>query len=266
MVCLTIIGVGSMGSALLKGLTSLLPSSQKEGDFVFQAVHPRPIEGPVLWSPDFTALPHDPDILIFSVKPQVLEKILLTYKPWIPKKCLVVSVAAGKSLSFFQSVLGESHPVIRAMPNLAVSIGKGLMGFVANSAVQETHRALFYRVFEPLGQLCDLKQEEEMGLFTVLAGSAPAFVYAFLEALEKAAQERGFSAVCASSLVAKMAEGAMSLLSQEATSFGALRTRITSPQGVTAAGLQTLWQGGLDTLVSQAVEKALQRNQELGGE
>jgi pyrroline-5-carboxylate reductase len=258
-----------MGGALLEGWLSALESPQ----WHLQVVHPRPPEKylesalkkfPSLsWEQDFLSLPQDPDLLVFAVKPQVVEKVVRSYQSWIPASCLVVSVAAGKTFSFFQSILGDKTPLIRAMPNLAVAVGKGLVGMCKNSAVTPLHQNLFEDAFKGLGTLYSMDEEKEMDLFTLVGGSGPAFLYAFMEALEEAAHKLGMSPLRTPPLLQAMGEGAMAFLSHSGLSMAEAREKITSPQGVTEAGLKSLIQSGLEKMVLQAAQAALHRTEEL---
>jgi pyrroline-5-carboxylate reductase len=171
-------------------------------------------------------------------------------------------VAAGIRAADLAQVFA-ARPIARVMPSLAASIGQG------SAAVWSADPALKWEVqvlFAPLGVVVALDDEDQMHAATAAGGSAPAYLYAFIEALEAAAIEAGLEAQAAAGLVRGTITGAAALLRDSGQDPAALRRRVTSPGGTTEAALKVLLaKPGFRSLMSKAVSAAIARSRELAG-
>jgi pyrroline-5-carboxylate reductase len=149
------------------------------------------------------------------------------------------------------------------MPTTAAAIGQGTASlYAADPAALARAHALF----EPLGTVVDLNDEALMHAATAVSGSAPAYLYAFIEALEAAGTQAGLSQAEARRLARSTLTGAAALLARTGEDPAELRRQVTSPGGTTAAALEVLMgEGGLPDLLRNAVAAAARRSQELGG-
>lgn len=207
------------------------------------------------------------DVLVLAVKPQLMPTVasglaatLATTTP------LVISVAAGIRQEALGRWLDYTGPVVRCMPNTPALIQCGMSGLHANAAVSAEQRALAETVIGATGMVVWIEEEDQMDLVTAISGSGPAYYFAFMEALEKAAVARGLPAATARQLVLGTALGAARMANESADDPATLRTNVTSKGGTTAAALEAFEQGGLSALVDAAVEAARQRSVELGDE
>lgn len=262
---LLVIGFGNMGRALASGWLSSLAGVN------IRAVDPyaQPMERVHLHT-DMSELPSTftPDAVILAVKPQQMQQVLplLAAQPWIGS-ALVLSIAAGTRIASFEAVLGQSQPVIRAMPNTPALIGQGMTGLVANRAATAQHRQRAERLMQSVGKTLWLDGESQMDAYTALAGSGPAYLFYFIECLTDAGVAEGLSPqVARASAIQTMLGGAM-LAAESTDDVATLRERVTSPGGTTAAALEVFMSasGGMAQLVRTAIARATERGKALGG-
>lgn len=256
---LVLVGCGGMGSALLKGWLTLPECHFK--NFWVVAPHREKVEPfledpRVQWflSPD--QLPDHPDVIVFAVKPFILEQILSAYQSF---QSLFISVAAGKPLSFYPS----HQSIVRVMPNIPVNIHQGVIGLLPPPELPEDKMTLLKACFQDLGLCLWLTSDDEIDKLTAISGSGPAYVYYMIEALVKAAESLGFEKKAALSIALTTFRGASNYAHSSNQSPEALRKQVTSPQGTTFEALKVLETGNLYTLINEAVMAAYKRAREL---
>lgn len=257
------LGAGRMGGAMIEGWRGA-------GAFPPESLILRePAPGPVALAVEAAGArlnPHDRVLaeartVVLAVKPQVWREVAVEVAPWLNPGAVVVSIAAGVRLADLSREFG-GRCVARVMPTTAAAIGQGTASVYADEAEARLRaRALF----EPLGRVVDLTDEAQMHAATAVSGSAPAYLYAFLEALEAAGERAGLSAEAASELARSTIAGAAALLARSGESPAELRRQVTSPGGTTEAALKVLMgEQGLGPLLDAAVTQAARRSQELG--
>lgn len=255
---LALVGCGGIGSALLKGwLTSPHSASSFEAFWVVnphrEKVDPFLSDKRVKWFSTPQELPHTPDVIVFAVKPLILEEVLSHY---ISFDSFIISVATGKPLSVYEKIF-TSQPILRAMPNTPVALHKGVIGLLANTPLKPEHKALVETCFKNLGICLWVKSDDELDKITALSGSGPGYVFYMMEALAQSAESLGFQKETAMTLAIHTFLGAScSALDQDPK---VLRERVTSPQGTTAAALKVLETGEFYTLIEKAVHAAYTR-------
>lgn len=208
------------------------------------------------------------DVVVLAVKPQQfkiaaneLEQVLKNFST--PPLC--ISVAAGIRSSDMVNWLGHSR-IIRAMPNTPALIGEGMTGLFANSKVNATDRQLASDICAAVGKVVWVELEKQMDDITAVSGSGPAYVFAFLEALEKSAMAQGLTQEQARLLAIQTLQGAAKLAANSSESPATLRERVTSKGGTTFAALQVLEQSDWSAIMMKAVAAASQRSTEMGQE
>ncbi len=262
---LTLVGCGNMGSAMLKGW---LRNKELSGEITIISPRKQPVE-PYLqdprcrWAPSPEGL-EAPDLLAFAVKPQILSEILPLYKYLTAPDTLILSVAAGKPLSFYKAYF-NSLPFIRLMPNTPATVGKGIILAVPNETVSPDHRKTASLLLSPLGSLHWLRDETLFDDYSALTGSGPAFVFAFVEALAEAACEMGLDPSLSAQLAEELVVGSAAYLDSSSKSALELRQEVTSPKGMTEAGLAHLIsKGQLKNFLKATLKAAAERARELG--
>lgn len=265
---LALVGCGAMGSALLKGWLTLSNSEQSFENFWIVTPHRESVEPfledpRVRWFSSPEHLPQTPEIIVFAVKPLLLEGILPSYKVF---DSLMISVVTGKSIAFYEKFLSSSHLIIRAMPNIPVAIHKGVIGLFTHACLKTKHKTFISTCFHTLGFCTWLQSEDEIDKITALSGSGPAYVYYFIESFTHSAESLGFTKEVAARLALHTFWGASSYAHDLDESPEIVRQRVTSSKGTTAAALEILTTGHLDQLIDTAVKAAYTRAKEIGYE
>ncbi len=200
--------------------------------------------------------------VLLAVKPQVWKAAAAEYEPLLAPDAVIVSIAAGIGAGPIGEAFG-GRPVARVMPTTGAAIG---MGTASIYAASEVARARAHALFAPVGRVVDLDDEALMHAATAVSGSAPAYLYAFIEALETAGAKTGLTPDAARALARSTITGAAALLAQSGEDPAELRRQVTSPGGTTQAALEVLMgDAGFADLLDRAVAAAVARSKELGG-
>lgn len=254
------IGYGNMAKAIARGLN-------KQGSCHISAAAPSLTAGinneHISTHYDNKEQAKNADIIILAVKPAQMSTVLHDINPVILPNCLLISVAAGLSLSWFAKRCRPHQPLIRTMPNTPAAISLGATPMIANQYTNPEQKAKAELIFSQIGLTAWAKNEAEMDVFTALSGSGPAYVFLFVEALVDAAVSLGLEPCIAKAFALQTAAGAIKLAEKSDLSLSQLRTKVTSPGGTTAAALNEL-HGQLDALILKAMEAAKRRSHELG--
>ncbi|WP_337268942.1 pyrroline-5-carboxylate reductase [Oryzifoliimicrobium ureilyticus] len=262
---IVLVGAGNMGGAMLSGW---LKSGVAGGSVI--VVDPAPSATIMqtineAGASHMTALPEDfkANILFLAVKPQIMEAALSPLKSAVGPDTVVVSVAAGKTISFMESHLGDAA-MVRAMPNTPAMVGRGVTGAFANSRVSSAQRQSVHSLLSVSGPVEWLQAESEIDAVTALSGSGPAYVFYLVECMAEAGRKLGLPADLAMRLARETVAGAGELLHQSPDGATKLRQNVTSPGGTTAAALSVLMSDeGMQPLFDKALAAARQRAEEL---
>lgn len=260
-----LVGCGAMGSALLRGWTTLSDFPARFEKIWVIAPH-RESVAPffpnvrVQWIASPDELEKSPDVIFFALKPSVLEAVLPAYAPY---QSLFVSVATGKPLSFYQELLPSAAGIIRAMPNTPVSVHQGVIGLLTHATLTATHQGMLRTCLQDLGFCLWVASDNELDKLTAISGSGPAYVFAMMEALAEGAKSLGFHEETATMLSLQTFLGAATYAQQSKESPAQLREQVTSPQGTTAKALKVFEAAGLGNIFQMAVRAAYERAKEL---
>jgi pyrroline-5-carboxylate reductase len=211
---------------------------------------------------DNVAVASQADILVLSVKPQVMTKVLDQVGPHIRPHALVVSIAAGVPIAAIEARLPQAR-VIRTMPNTPALVRAGATAIAAGGHATPDDLNAARRIFDSVGTTVVL-DESQMDAVTGLSGSGPAYIFLIIEALSDAGVKVGLSRHVAQALAAQTVLGSARMLIETNEHPGRLKDMVTSPGGTAIAGLHTLEAGGLRTTLMNAVEAATRRSRELG--
>ncbi len=206
------------------------------------------------------------EIVVLAVKPQVLQNVALQLAPEIQaRQPLVISIAAGVREPDLRRWLGGgSLALVRTMPNTPALVGSAASALFANAFVSEERRQLAESLLRAVGVTVWVDDESLLDAVTALSGSGPAYFFLVMEALERAGLDLGLDADNARLLTLQTAFGAAKMALESVESPATLRVRVTSPGGTTERALAILREGGIETLLAQALEAARQRAHELG--
>lgn len=204
------------------------------------------------------------DVIVLAVKPQIVMGLLGDLTKLISSETVFISIITGKTLQTLQDGLQKPAAIVRAMPNTPALIGQGMTACIANDNVSKAQKEIVTELLSAVGELIWLTDEDQMHAVTALSGSGPAYIFAMIEAMQKAGEANGLSADLALMLALKTMQGAGQLAMQSDKPPAELRQQVTSPNGTTAAALGVL-QGdnALDKLVTAAITAADRRSREL---
>ena len=202
------------------------------------------------------------DIIVLSVKPQMMANILDEITVVVQPTQKVISIAAGITTKFIESKLTKEIPVIRVMPNTPALIGHGMTGICAGKYAQTEDMELARAIFEAVGKVVVVK-EEQMDAVTALSGCGPAYVFTIVEVLTEAGVSLGLPEEISLTLAIETMEGAAKMLKETNEHPTILRNKVTSPGGATIAALNVLEEKGFREIFIQAVTAAAKRSKEL---
>ena len=259
------IGVGNMAEALVKGLLAaglVAPSAVYGSDpRKVRCDELRATYGMHIGTSNLDVLAAD--IVVLSVKPQIIAKVCSEIAPHLRPGTLVVSVAAGTPVSAIEAILPAGTHVVRTMPNTPALVGAGATAIAAGTHATDDDVELARRMFAAVG-LAVVLDESQLDAVTGLSGSGPAYVFLIIEALSDAGVKMGLSRYNAQALAAQTLLGSAKLLIDTGEHPGKLKDMVTSPGGTAIAGLHTLEAGGLRTTLIDAVQAATERSRVLG--
>ncbi len=205
------------------------------------------------------------DFIFLGVKPQAMSDVLKEIAPALSNRgdrFVLVTMAAGLKMSFFDEVLGTAYPIIRIMPNTPVSVGKGMVVYTHNKNVFMDEIGEFTSALRFAGRL-DKIDEKLIDAAAALSGCGPAFIYMFAESLSDAAVEGGLPRNKANEYAAQTLLGAAEMLLASGKHAGELKDAVCSPNGTTIAGVHALEEKGFRGTVMSAVKAALDKTKML---
>ncbi len=262
---LGIVGCGNMGEALLKGW--IAAGTAAPADIWASAPHQERLDElkhyGVHLTRDNREVAQAASVVIFAVKPQILDGVLEQCAALIDAAKLSISVAAGVPISAIARRLRPPARVVRAMPNVAALVGASATGLAAGGHATAEDLETATALFDAVGKTA-VVEEALLDAVTGLSGSGPAYVFLVIEALSDAGVKVGLSRHIAQDLAAQTVLGSAKLLLETKLHPGQLKDMVTSPGGTAIAGLHTLEAGGLRTTLIDAVEAATRRARELG--
>ncbi|MGL5249771.1 MAG: pyrroline-5-carboxylate reductase [Enterovibrio sp.] len=204
------------------------------------------------------------DIVVLGVKPQDMAALLQSLPQVEWEKKLVISIAAGITCDNLSKLAAAQLNIVRAMPNTPAMIGEAMSGLYAAPALAPNYRQFASELFSAVGKVCWVEQEADINVIIAAAGSAPAYFFLFMQAMQEEAQRLGMSEQDARQLVQQAALGAAALAkTQPESSFAKLREQVTSKGGTTAAAIAVFEKANLQQTVAQAMQAAILRAQEM---
>ena len=262
---LAIIGGGRMGEAIAAGL--LASGTLKAGEVV--VAEPNRSRRDVFSAhgiacvADGDLVVGDAEIVLFAVKPQVIDAVVAHMADDIAPGTLIVSIAVGVTTARLESLLPAGTAVVRVMPNTPTMAGAGMAaisgGTEATPAQMERVRVLFDSVGEAI-----VIAEHFQDAAAAISGSGPAYVAMFIDALARAGVRQGLPRAIAQQLAIQTVKGTALLLETSGMHPEELVDGVTSPGGTTIAAVEALEAGGMRTAIASAVAAAVQRAKELG--
>ena len=268
--CLLLVGAGKMGSAMLEGWIArgLSPKRvaviEPQPGKAVKALARRGLALNPKTGPKAKAEPAA--AIVIAVKPQTAPQAVPALGLHVGKSTLVLSIMAGRTISFLERSLPGGTAIVRAMPNTPAAIGRGISVAAPNSKVSPRQRKLATDLLAAIGKVEWVADEALLDPVTALSGSGPAYVFLLSEAMTKAGIAAGLPAELAARLARETVAGSGELLHRSELDAATLRQNVTSPGGTTDAALEVLMgPGGFDELLTRAIAAATRRSRELAG-
>ena len=260
----SLIGVGKMGEAILKGL---LPSVKKGQitltGYEISPERKREIEEkyrlPLAYTLEESIT--DAQVILIAVKPQQMKELLAQMGSKTSNR-LLISIAAGIPSDFIQARVAPGTRIVRVMPNTPALIGEGALAYSLGPNTTEEDRETVRKLLTSLGTLVEVP-EKLMDAVTALSGSGPAYVFLFLQALCDAGVKVGLPRDLAHTLALKTMTGSLKLIEELQEHPARMIEMVTSPGGTTIAALHTMERAGFKGIIMDSVEAAACRSQEL---
>jgi pyrroline-5-carboxylate reductase len=205
------------------------------------------------------------EVVVLAVKPQQMHEIAEKLAPYLNKQ-VVISIAAGIRVLDLSKWLHNYSTIIRTMPNMPALINLGITGMYATPEVSSEQRAIADDMLSTVGKTVWLENEALLDSLTAISGSGPAYVFYFIEVMQKAAQEMGLSREQGRELALTTFLGASQLAVESDESVETLRKRVTSKGGTTYAAINSMEQSGVGEAIVTAIKAASERARELGNE
>ena len=261
--CIGFIGVGVMGSSIIK---SLLMKSITSDQICIADKSPEKLEQIKsqyqVKVKEISTIAESCNVIFLAVKPQDLADVLTELKQTIQPETVVISIAAGKTIKFIEDQLQTNNPVIRAMPNTPAQIGKGISAIAVGAKASSDDLKIAMELFSTTGEVV-VVSEDKIDAVTALSGSGPAYFFYFIEAMVKAGVELGLTDEIATKLAIETISGSAAMLKESNLDAATLRKNVTSPKGTTAAALEVFSNSDLENIILKAMSAAKNRAQEL---
>jgi pyrroline-5-carboxylate reductase len=266
---LLLIGCGKMGGALLRGwlkrgidprLVHVVDIDPIGLDDVASAGIA------IVKNPDSLPAGLKPAILLLAIKPQFMDEALPAYRRHVGPDTLILSIAAGKTIAYFQRVFGVGARIVRAMPNTPAAIGRGMTVICRAGNLPRDAFDLCGRLMAAVGEVAFVEAEDLLNPVTAVSGGGPAYVFLLIECLAEAGRQSGLPADLAMRLARATVSGAGELARLSPESAAQLRQAVTSPKGTTLEALNVLMaEDGMQGLMIRAIAAATKRSRDLAG-
>lgn len=203
------------------------------------------------------------DILFFAVKPLFLPQVMEEIKDVLREETVIISIVAGKSIAFMEEGLGgDKRKIIRCMPNTPALVGEGCTGICANENVSEAQLQQGLELLESFG-MAQVVEERLMDAVVGVSGSAPAYVFLFIEAMADAAVAAGMPRNQAYTFAAQTVLGSAKMVLETGKHPGELKDMVCSPGGTTIEAVKVLERKGLRAAVMDAMDACIEKSKNL---
>lgn len=259
------IGAGNMASALIKGIVGsgiCRPDTISVSDKSEEALERISSRFNVTRSTN-SGIVSRCDVVILAVKPQKTAEVFKELSGSFREDQILISIAAGVSISRLRTLAGLDMPIIRVMPNTPALIQMGMSALARNERVGAEALAAAKVIFDSVGETLEV-EETLMDAVTAVSGSGPGYIFRIMEAMVAAGNSVGLDSDMSLRLVVQTFLGASHLAKESDKPLSVLRRMVTSPGGTTAAGLSIFDELGLEEMTKKAITAARDRSLELG--
>ncbi|AMD95483.1 pyrroline-5-carboxylate reductase [Leptotrichia sp. oral taxon 847] len=262
------IGTGNMGSSIIKGILSS-KFEKNENINIFDLdkdkVNNLVKEYGVNAVNSEKELAENSDIIVLSVKPHIIPVVLKNLSENVKKDTIILTIAAGISISVIENALGEDKKVVRTMPNTPAQVLSGMTAVTFNKNIENSEKEIIFNFLNSFGKSVEI-EEKLMHAYTGISGSLPAYVYMFMEALADGGVLCGMPRDKAYKIVAQAVAGSAKMLLETGKHPGQLKDEVCSPAGTTIEAVRVLENGNFRGNVIGAVVACTEKSKEMAGE
>ena len=262
------IGTGNMGSSIIKGILSS-KFEENENINIFDLdkdkVNNLVKEYGINAVNSEKELAKNCDIIVLSVKPHIIPIVLKNLSGNVKKDTIILTIAAGISISVIENALGEDKKVVRTMPNTPAQVLSGMTAVTFNKNIENSEKEIIFKLLNSFGKSVEI-EEKLMHTYTGISGSLPAYVYMFMEALADGGVLCGMPRNKAYEIVAQTVAGSAKMLLETGKHPGQLKDEVCSPAGTTIEAVRVLENGNFRGNVIEAVAACTEKSKEMAGE
>lgn len=262
------IGTGNMGSSIIKGILSS-KFEENENINIFDLdkdkVNNLVKEYGINAVNSEKELAKNCDIIVLSVKPHIIPVVLKNLSENVKKDTIILTIAAGISISVIENALGEDKKVVRTMPNTPAQVLSGMTAVTFNKNIENSEKEIIFNFLNSFGKSVEI-EEKLMHAYTGISGSLPAYVYMFMEALADGGVLCGMPRDKAYKIVAQAVAGSAKMLLETGKHPGQLKDEVCSPAGTTIEAVRVLENGNFRGNVIEAVVACTEKSKEMAGE
>lgn len=262
---ITFIGGGNMASAIIGGILGAHLAAKEQitatakTEQTLASLNER---FGIRTSLDNEAAAQNADIVFLAVKPYLFPEVIAQIKNAVKKDTLIVSIAAGQTITAIESMFGKEIKLVRAMPNTPALVGEAMSAVCVNPNITEEELALIVSIFNSFGK-CEIIAESMMDAVIGVSGSSPAYVYMFIEAMADAAVADGMPRAQAYKFAAQSVLGSAKMVLETGRHPGELKDNVCSPGGTTIEAVAVLEQQGLRNAVITAQRACVQKSRDM---
>lgn len=260
------IGIGNMGTAILTGLLNTKTADAQNiicTDIDTAKLNALASQYGIQTCTEAYEAVQKADIVLLAVKPQILKDIMSKTMDFFNREKLIITIAAGIPLTYFEVLTQKPLRLVRAMPNIAATVNATATALYAGEHTDKSDLEIAEALFNTIGEVISVADEKLMDAVTGLSGSGPAFIFIVAEAMADAGVKLGLNRAQASTLANQTILGAARMLLETGLHPGALKDMVTSPAGTTIAGVAAMENHGVRAGIIAAVEAAALRSKEL---
>lgn len=259
------IGLGNMAGAMIGGIikNGVLPKENIIGaDAFYNAVTNAEEKFGIIGKKSNIEVTKEADIIVLSIKPQFYRDVIREIADTIQKEQIVITIAPGKSLAWLTEQFGKEVKLVRCMPNTPALVGEGCTGFCHNDLVMMENVQTVLSILNSFGKAI-LVPEKMMDVVVGVSGSAPAYVFMFIEAMADEAVAQGMTRSQAYEFAAQAVMGSAKMVLETGKHPGELKDMVCSPGGTTIQAVKVLEEMGFRAAVMDAVEACIDKSRML---
>ncbi|QIQ21872.1 pyrroline-5-carboxylate reductase [Zophobihabitans entericus] len=259
------IGSGNMGTAIIKGLVSSKVAKASQisvFDIQLDKVKALSKEIGINAVESQDKIMDVADIIFLAVKPNIMGKVLSDIKAKLTKKSILVSIAAGVTIDTIEKVIGKGYKIVRIMPNTPALVNMGMSSITPNDKVTDSELKVISTIFDSLGR-SEVVPEYLIHSVVGVSGSAPAYVFMFIEAMADAAVLAGMPRAQAYTFAAQTVMGSAKMVMETGKHPGELKDMVCSPGGTTIEAVKVLEEKGFRAAVIDAMISCMDKSEAL---